>query len=212
MFRTLVAITALGALVSSASAQDSVAASQPVTLENSPAAISMAPAPQPDAPKPRSAYGREGSQWLEIGGGAADNFNDAVDSDLFFSWSTFLADDIELQLEGSVWYFNQPGDNQGGIAGVGVFRWHFIHEETWTVYASAGIGLLGATGNVPTDGSSFDFMPRAGIGVTKQLTDEGLRLDLGLRWHHISNARIFGDGDNPARDGLMLYAGLIFPF
>jgi hypothetical protein len=76
----------------------------------------------------------------------------------------------------------------------------------------AGIGVMGATGDVPDGGTPFDLMPRAGIGVTKQLTDDGLRLDVGVRWHHISNARINGDDENPSRDGAMLYAGLIFPF
>ncbi|MCC6426308.1 MAG: acyloxyacyl hydrolase [Phycisphaerales bacterium] len=187
-------------------------------LDVSPATVSLQPAAEPEAattqppPAASSAFGAEGSQWGSIGYGAADNFEDAVDQYLYFTWSTFLATDIELGLEGGLWYFNQPGDNEGGLSGTVLFRWHFIHKETWTAYIAAGIGVLIATGNVPDTGTSFDLLPRVGVGITKQLTDTGLRLDLGLRWHHISNARIHGDDDNPSRDGLMLYAGLTFPF
>ncbi|MBL8963323.1 MAG: acyloxyacyl hydrolase [Phycisphaeraceae bacterium] len=186
------------------------------SLDTTPAAVSIQPAAPSDAePSPAPpllAYGAEGSQWVTFGYGAADNFENAVDQYVSFTWSTFLAKDVELGLEAGVWYFNQPGDNEAGLSGSLIFRWHFYTAETWTAYLAAGIGVLGATGNVPDTGTSFGLLPRAGVGVTKQLTDDGLRLDVGIRWHHISNARIHGDDDNPSRDGAMLYAGLIFPF
>lgn len=180
--------------------------------QDAPPPPSSAAPPAAPAPAPHGEYGAEGTQWLWAGYGIADNFQDSVDQYAYFTWSTFLAKDVELGLEAGLWYFNQPGDNEGGLSGSLLFRWHFYHAETWTSYVSLGIGMLGATGNVPDTGTSFDFLPRAGIGITKQLTDDGLRLDLGLRWHHISNARIHGDDDNPSRDGAMLYVGLIFPF
>jgi hypothetical protein len=50
--------------------------------------------------------------------------------------------------------------------------------------------------------------------MTYALTEDlgGPRLQLGVRWHHISNGRSNGDSDNPSRDGLMLYTGVVFPF
>ncbi|MFA6045786.1 MAG: acyloxyacyl hydrolase, partial [Phycisphaerales bacterium] len=93
------------------------------------------------------------------------------------------------------------------------FRWHFVHEEDFTVYADIGIGILGATDNVPSNGTSFDFTPRAGVGFTYALNDAGdLRLVGGLRWAHVSNARIHGDDDNPGVDTIMMYSGVQFPF
>ncbi len=190
-------------------------------LDTSVAAVSLQPAesttpadaPASTTPPPlHPAYGVEGGQWLGFGYGVADNFTDSTDQYLYFTWSTFLAQDIEMGLEAGAWYFNQPGDNEAGASGVMLFRWHFINRETWSAYAMAGIGVLAATGNVPDTGTSFDLLPRVGVGITKQLTDDGLRLDVGVRWHHISNARIHGDDDNPSRDGAMLYVGLIFPF
>lgn len=194
----------------------STASEFPSALDTAPASVSIQPAPPPAEGEPaaviRPAYGSEGSQWITFGYGVADNFQDAVDQYVSFTWSTFLARDIELGLEAGIWYFNQPGDNEAGVSGSLIFRWHFYTSETWTAYVAAGIGVLGATGNVPDTGTGFGLLPRAGVGVTKQLTDDGLRLDVGVRWHHISNARIHGDDDNPSRDGAMLYAGLVFPF
>jgi lipid A 3-O-deacylase len=37
-----------------------------------------------------------------------------------------------------------------------------------------------------------------------------VRLLVGARWHHISNANLYRD--NPGRDSLMGYVGLSFPF
>jgi hypothetical protein len=164
-------------------------------------------------PRRHGSFGDKGSHWLTFGAGAADNFTDSVDMNLHIAWSTFLVKDVELALEGAGWYFNQPGDNTGGVSGSVVFRWHFYNDDNWTVFADAGIGLLGAFDDVPDGGTSFDFLPRAGGGVTKRLFEgEDTRLQVGVRWHHISNARINGDDNNPSRDGAMLYAGLIIPF
>lgn len=179
---------------------------QPATESASPGEVKS------EVPAARPRFGAAGSKWWTIGAGVADNFQDAVDTDIAVTYSYFLAKDVEFGLEGALWYFNQPGDNPvGGSASV-LFRWHFIDTGPWTVYADAGIGLLLATDDVPPGGTSFDFMPRAGMGFTRQLTEEGLRLQVGVQWHHISNARLTSDEDNPGRDAAMIYAGLIFPF
>lgn len=188
------------------------------TLDYTPAHFHYDPpedAAKTDAPsvKEHAAFGTKGSHWLTVGTGIADNFKSAVDINAHIAWSTFLVKDVEFALEGAGWHFNQPGDNTGGISGAMVFRWHFYNDNNWTVYADVGIGLLAAFDDVPATGTSLDFMPRAGMGVTKRLfEDQDTRLQVGLRWHHISNARINGDDNNPSRDGAMIYAGLIFPF
>lgn len=158
------------------------------------------------------AFGDAGSKWWTVGLGVADNFQNAVDSNIYGSYSYFLAKNIEWSLEGSFWHFNQPGDNAVGGSLSVLFRWHFINNHDWTVYVDGGVGLLLASDDVPPDGTSFDFMPRAGAGFTRRLTEEGLRLQVGVSWHHISNARITSDSDNPGRDAARIYAGLIFPF
>lgn len=180
--------------------------------------LASALASQPaDAPAPASAaarFGEPGPWYLTLGGGAAFDFEDSTDGNLFVGFSTFLARELEFQVELGAWYFAQPGDDTGGLSASIVARWHLLHADDfdWTVYLDAGIGVLGAFDETPPGGTSFNFLPRLGAGFTKAIDGTAARLQVGLRWHHISNARINGDDNNPARNGLMIYAGVIFPF
>jgi len=158
------------------------------------------------------AYGLAGSKSFTLGTGWAPDFDGSLDANFHASFNYFLVNNVEISFEAGLWHFNQPGDNEGGLSGSMVFRWHFVNEDPWTLFVDAGIGVLGTSGNVPDGGTSLNFLPRLGVGGTYRLTDDGLRLIAGLRWHHISNARIQGDEDNPARYAPMLYAGLVFPF
>jgi hypothetical protein len=115
-----------------------------------------------------------------------------------------------------IWNYDQEGKDATGFNPSLVIRYHFYHGEKWTFFVDGGIGFLFSTDPVNRtdgdEGSSFNFTPRAGGGFTRELGEEGVRLEMGLRWAHVSNARIAGNNDNPGRDSLMLYAGLIFPF
>jgi hypothetical protein len=164
------------------------------------------------APAPVPTFGKANTKWWTVGPGVAYNFNKATDVNLRGAYSYFLVDDVEFSVELNGWYFDQPGDNAIGINPAMVVRWHFVDRDPWTLYLDVGIGLLLASDNVPDGGTSFDFTPRAGGGFTRRLDDAGTRLQVGLRWHHISNGRIFGDSSNPGRDALMLYAGIQWPF
>ena len=159
-------------------------------------------------------FTRAGSTWLTVGGGGAPNFSDNTDYNAYLAWSKFLADNVEFMLELGGWYHDQPHDSAFGLNPNLVFRWHFLKSEdlAWTVYADAGIGVLFATDDVPQGGTHVNLMPRAGAGITRRITDDGARLILGVRWHHISNARVNGQDENPSRDAPMFYAGVSFPF
>jgi hypothetical protein len=187
-----------------------------------PSGISFASQPpQPDAalkegpappPSPRQ-YGKDGSKWWTVGAGVAYNFNDATDINLpRVAFSLFLAEDVEWSVELNAWHFSQRGDDATGFNPAMVFRWHFVDTGAWTTYADVGIGVLWADKEVPDGGSKFDFTPRAGVGITRRLGESNARLQLGLRWHHISNARIYGESRNPSRDAPMIYGAIVFPF
>lgn len=163
-------------------------------------------------------YGEAGSKAWTIGGLYANNFNEANDFNAHIAWSNFLADDLEFAVEAAGWYFDQSGQDTGGLSGSMIFRWHALHDDdySWSVFFDAGIGLLGAFDEVPDQGTNFNFLPRLGTGATFALGDnrdgQAPRLMIGARWHHISNARIQGDSDNPARDSVAGYVGIVFPF
>ncbi|MFZ4573714.1 MAG: acyloxyacyl hydrolase [Phycisphaerales bacterium] len=180
-----------------------------------------APKPQPQEAPPADVklesepaaveFGRADSQYWSVGAGIANNFSDETDGNLYVGYSYFVAQDIEIGGELGVWYYGAEQDVFGVNPNL-IVRWHFVNTGAWTVYTDVGIGLLATTDDVPDDGTSFNFTPRAGGGVTRRISDSGARLQLGLRWAHISNARIEGDENNPSRDSIMLYGGVIFPF
>ena len=60
----------------------------------------------------------------------------------------------------------------------------------------------------PVEVLALTLPPQAGAGFSLKLNQER-RLILGLRWHHISHADLFGA--NPGRDSIMGYVGLQFP-
>ncbi|MBL8757582.1 MAG: acyloxyacyl hydrolase [Phycisphaerae bacterium] len=177
-----------------------------------------APAAPPADPAQTAARPRFGSPdghwWITLGAGLAHDTHEDTDYNAHAAFSTFIATELEFAVELGGWYFAQSGEDTGGINPNLIFRWHFCHDPAfdWSLYADVGIGLLFAFDDVPDGGTSFDFTPRAGLGFTHRIGDCDTRLQLGLRYHHISNARIQGDDRNPGRDSIMIYAGVIFPF
>ncbi len=160
-------------------------------------------------------FTREGSHWGTVGFGATKSFTgNATGLNPTFSYSYFLIDGVEVAGELGGWYYTQKGPDAVGVNPCAVLRWHFWRAENLktTVYFDAGIGFALFSNQVPNGGTSFDFTPRFGFGLTRQISDDGWRLQVGLRWNHVSNARILGDHRNPSRDGPLLYFGVIFPF
>ena len=111
--------------------------------------------------------------------------------------------------EFNVIYFNQIGEDAVGANLNLTFRYHFINNDSWSLYGDAGAGMLLSTAKVPTNGSSFNFVPHAGVGMSFDL-GSSRRLMTGIRWHHISNASLYSD--NPGRDSALAYVSLSFPY
>jgi len=177
-----------------------------------PASAAAETPPATPAVKAVPEFGTVDTTWWSIGGGIANDFKNTTDYNLHVSFSYFLAQDIEAVAEAGIWYYGQDGKDAVGINPAFVLRWHFFHEEKWTVYTDIGIGVLLTSSDVPATGTSFNFTPRFGFGFTRELDDAGTRLQVGVRWAHVSNARITGNDDNVGRDSAMLYVGVIFPF
>lgn len=204
------------ATASTATAANHVTAAEAAIAERAslllqPAPAPAAPASQPELSSTKLRFLDKGKWTLTLGGGAAPDFEDASDVNGFAQVSYFLVKNFEIGFELGGWYFSQPVKNTGGVSGSLTFKYHFYSTEDrrFTAFADLGIGVLGAFNQVPSGGTNVNFLPRAGAGITYALTDEA-RLVTGLRWHHISNAHIRGDGRNPSRNGLMFYAGITF--
>ncbi len=187
-----------------------------VSLEYQPseAIANDSEAPEDVAPEISSKrFGEPGTWWWSAGGGLAAAGRDAdLYYNAFYSLDSFLAEDFQFSLEFSGWFFDQDDDNALGGAVNMMFRYHFISEEDYTIFASVGIGLMAATESVPDEGSEFNFSPRAGLGFTYEFSDGPQRLVGGVRWQHFSNANQTGSDRNPGTDTVMLYLGVTFPF
>jgi lipid A 3-O-deacylase len=174
------------------------------------------PGPSAGDKEGRKPFGTPGAEYWSLAIGAANDFEDATDLNIRGAYSVFLIRDVEFSLELNAWYFDQPGNDAFGINPAFDFKWHFYNGEAegnpWSFFADLGIGLLVASDEVPDGGTAFDFMPKLGVGLTRKLDDAGTRLEAGIQWHHISNARITGDEKNPGRDAPFVYVGVMWPF
>ena len=164
-----------------------------------------------EAPSARP-FGEGGSWYWGLQGGVAfTSDNTEYNGQVLFG--TFLTDGFEFNFSLGGWHHDQEEDDAQSINPAFGFRYHFMPKDPFNVYIEAGIGLLFSNDDVPADGTSTNFTPRAGVGTLIRLDESsGLRLDLGVRWHHISNATTSGSDDNPSRDSIMVYTGIIFPF
>lgn len=178
-----------------------------------PAAVAVQPEPAPPgevaAPPP---FGAQGTNWVTFSAGVAYDLDEATDVNLRASFSHFLVDDVEISPELGLFYHDQAGGPEYSLNTALVFRWHLLKGEGWSLFADAGGGFLFSTDSVPPGGSHINFTPRVGVGCTYEMPRLGGRLQAGLRWHHVSNARITGDRENPANDAPMIYVGFMIPF
>ncbi|MBL8746253.1 MAG: acyloxyacyl hydrolase [Phycisphaerae bacterium] len=156
-------------------------------------------------------FGDAGSRYWTVLTGAAF-VHDSTDANVYAGMGFFLTDRFEFNFGLGGWWFWQEGEDTGGVNPAIGFRYHFMPHEAFNVYLDAGIGLLFSGDDVPENGESVNFTPRAGVGTLWRLGESGARLDVGVRWHHISTASTSGSDDNPSRDSAMVYAGVVFPF
>ncbi len=158
------------------------------------------------------AFGTKDTEHWMVGTTVAPDFFGHTDVNIHGQYTYFLIDDFEVGVEAGLWAIFQDDDTVG-ISSSLVMRYHFYQAERWSAFGELGMGLILTGDDAPDTGTSFSLMPRVGAGITYRLFDDSTtRLIAGLRWHHISNARIRGEANNPARDAPGLYMGLLFDF
>ena len=104
---------------------------------------------------------------------------------------------------------NQEGPDANGLNFTLQLRWHFNDMGSWSMFMEGGAGLLRTTNHVPAGGSSFNFTPQAGLGMSFDIGNHNRWL-IGVKWHHISNANTYDT--NPGRDSWQVWTGISFPF
>ena len=155
-------------------------------------------------------YGRAGSVEWTVGGMVCAEFGITELAMIRNEVDWFVRDrfSIGLQLDvGGAWVGG--GGYTGTVGGATVARWHFLHRETWTLFADVGIGLAWFGSPLPEGGTRLNFSPQAGLGATFRI-DDRLRLHVSAGWYHLSNART--SNSNPGFDGLAVQVGIGIAF
>jgi hypothetical protein len=164
-------------------------------------------APQSAAETLAPRFGAQNSLRLAFEGDWIHSFSGSnqVQARIGLQW--FFFENVELAMFGTLNEVWQPGGDAFGGGFDMQLRWHFLAEDTWSVFGEIGGGILCTTDPVPSNGSSFNFTPNVGIGGTVALNDS-TRLYMGVRWFHISNAGLYAK--NPGRENMSVWLGLSF--
>ncbi|WP_225894621.1 acyloxyacyl hydrolase [Leptolyngbya sp. O-77] len=174
-------------------------------------AIAQAEPAPPSAPE---RFGAVGQNYWYVQAGPSISFDPDDDGFAAFGLAgagitDFFAHGHSINLELNKLKFIQPGDDAVGLNLGLILRWHFVREDTWSLYVDGGAGFLVTSEDVPAEGGSqFNFTPQVGGGATFRMRDQE-HLMVGLRWHHISNAELYPP--NPGRDSILLYVGYMWP-
>ena len=160
----------------------------------------------------RVPFGQAGTWRWNIQGGFGVDFDDTENRFGLggISFSYFTKENFSVEFEFNGLYFDQDTvENATGLNFNLLLRWHFMIRESWSLYTDGGAGVMETNHAVPPGGSTFNFTPQSGFGVSFDIGEEA-RMLTGIRWHHISNGRTFDS--NPAQDAVFVYAALSFPF
>ena len=126
-----------------------------------------------------------------------------------FGIGYFVLNQLSVNVEAAGYGVFQDGPDAGAGEARLLLRHHFFVRDPWTVFADVGEGFFEASERVPEGGTRFNFVFRSGLGVGYELKD-GMYLIGGVRYWHLSNAKLEGAQRNPALNGVEGYVGVMW--
>ena len=124
-------------------------------------------------------------------------------------YSYYFVDGMSLGAEVSGYGISQPDNNAAAASFGAVFRHHLYDTGNSSFFVDVAAALFDATDDTPANGTQWNYVTQAGIGLTQKL-DPRSHLLAGVRFTHLSNADLEGDDHNPALNGVSVYVGLMF--
>lgn len=174
------------------------------------------PAPPATAPAPAPASAGDfaaGTWSLSLYGG----YNREFSGDPQMGYGAigvgyYAFDNFSVNAEARTLYADQDVGRDTTIFALDLLiRHHLIRGDGWSVFVDASAAVSQSLYHIPSNGTHFNFMEEAGVGATVRLADH-THLIGGVRYWHLSNARIHGADENPGLNGVGGYVGLLFTF
>ena len=125
-----------------------------------------------------------------------------------FGWGHYFLDNaaFEIQLLG---YGTHDEEDALGAGANMLARYHFFNfgGNKLSIYGDVLGGIFVVSDDFPTGGTGFNFTYGGGPGVSVKL-GEGVFLDGGVRFQHVSNGFIEGRDKNPIFNSFGGYVGV----
>jgi hypothetical protein len=124
----------------------------------------------------------------------------------------YILDNLAIHYGATFGYADTKRTKSGVCGGpeLGI-RLHFLKNQRLSTYAEASIAASFYQYPVKEGTLKFNFDLQPGVGATYRITDNA-HVRGGMRWHHLSNARIGGGSRNYGYDGVMFYFGMMRVF
>jgi len=117
---------------------------------------------------------------------------------------------FQIFLEPAIAYITHPARTY--LLGVSaIFRHNFLLWDRVVPYIDGGAGLLNTNLRIRAVGEVIEFMPQAGVGVLFRLGPRS-SVDIGWRYHHISNAGQTEPRRNLGINSLFFHGGFSYHF
>jgi hypothetical protein len=173
--------------------------------------LSMAPAKNDSIGRAKNGFSKGTGLWQAYASAAFGDQGKGEMYALHFGYAYYLIDYLSVSVDVLGAYIRSGIDDNGVAAGLDVtFRRHFswVEDDPWSLFLDIGGGLQQQSTDFAGN-RRFNFRILGGGGGTLRVSDR-LRLMVGLRYFHASDAGIEGGGGG--FDGFMLYGGPMFQF
>lgn len=175
------------------------------------AAITAPVHAESSAPPATDPFAEDARWWSVSGGVSVDNRLGQIHL-VQAGLGCVLAPDLGVHAGVTLGYAHalRTKDHLVGGPQVGAI-WRLAHAGRWSGYLEGLAGAVVHEEPMTDESLPFNFDLQAGLGAGYALGG-GSVLRGGVRWHHLSNARIRGKPRNLGYDGPLVYVGVAVPY
>lgn len=153
-----------------------------------------------------------GTRWVSASIGASRDADIGSIRAGQFGVDSYLRDNLAVHV-GLTLAYADPKTQPNGIYGgpQAGLRWHVVVRPDWSAYLDGLVAPVLHEHSLTAQSLRFNFDLEGGAGVTRRL-GATTHLAGGLRWQHLSNARVRGKSRNLGYDAPQAYLGVLRHF